>query len=1012
MENKYWKGLEELNNDPQFLQYQKNEFAEGLPLEEVLNEENMGLTSHRRDFLKFFGFSISAVALAACTKAPVKNAIPYVVKPEDITPGVANWYASTNEYGTSILVKTREGRPIKIEGNPNSSIFKGGASAVDHAGLLSMYDSERFPYPMKDGKKSDWTTIDSEVTAALGQAKNIRIVTSSLNSPSTKAVIADFTSKYPGSKHVQHDGLSYSGMLLANERSFGKRVIPGYQFDKANIIVSFGADFLATWISPVEFTKQYVVNRKLDEANPKMSRHYQFESLMSTTGSNADYRAPLKNSEEGVAIVSLYNYLAQKAGSAQLPLAQNIEVAGNLIKRAADDLWANKGASLVVSQSNDADIQTVVNGINVMLNNYGSTIDLNNYSLQASAVDSDFEAFVEELEKGQVDAVILYNTNPAYTYYNKKRFTDALKKAKLTVSTAIAPDETAVLAKYIAPDNHYLESWNDFEVKAGKYSFSQPTISPVFNTRQMQESLLIWSGLKGDYYSYIRSNWEKKGMGTSSWEQIIHDGVYETTGQPSVPAAFSANLSEAVSGISKNKAKKEAMELILYPSLAIRDGKDANNAWLQEFPDPVSKVTWDNYASVAKYDADQLKLEENDLVNITVGSVKLEKVPVIIQPGQARGTIGIALGYGRKVSGKVGQDVGFDVFPFVKYNNGSVVYSNANVSIEKASGSYMLARTQTHHSIEGRDIVREAPIAEYVQNRAVRNEKHAHIISLWDDKLHETVNHHKWGMVIDLNACTGCGACIVSCSAENNVPVVGRDEVRIRREMHWMRIDRYYKFNPGMSTGKEHDHNTNGYSKEKDIEMLDADAFDDVSTVHQPMLCQHCGHAPCETVCPVLATTHSAEGLNQMTYNRCIGTRYCANNCPYKVRRYNWFRYNDNENFDYHLNNDLGKMVINPDVTVRTRGVMEKCTFCVQRIQEGKLTAKREGRKLRDGDIKTACQQSCPANAIVFGDMNDPESEISKLRKNKRCYTALEEINVQSSISYMTKIRNTTEKLS
>jgi molybdopterin-containing oxidoreductase family iron-sulfur binding subunit len=421
----------------------------------------------------------------------------------------------------------------------------------------------------------------------------------------------------------------------------------------------------------------------------------------------------------------------------------------------------------------------------------------------------------------------------------------------------------------------------------------------------------------------------------------------------------------------------------------------ANNPWLHELPDPISKVCYDNYLSVSKTEADKKGLKQNDVVNITVGGHKIEGLPVLIQPGQATGTYALALGYGRTQSGKVGKDLGKNAYPLLKLSNGTLTYTiSGPINVESTGDTYAIAQTQTHHSIEGRDYIREATMDEYVKNPYVRNENKMDLVSLWQE--YDYTSGHLWGMAIDLNACTGCGACVVSCHIENNVPVVGRDEVRLRREMHWIRIDRYYSF-----------YTPEGYiTKEKEINKAENTLYDNIRVVHAPMMCQHCTHAPCETVCPVLATTHSIEGLNQMTYNRCIGTKYCGNNCPYKVRRFNWFRYNDNDQFDYHFNNDLGKMVINPDVTVRTRGVMEKCSLCVQRIQAGKLSAKRDGRKVADGDVKTACQTACPANAIVFGDMNDPNSEISKLYKNERSYHMLEEIGVKPSVSYLTKIRN------
>ena len=998
--NQYWKGIEEAEKQPEFLQTKGNEFHEALPLEEVLNATDLDLSSNRRDFLKFFGFSVSAVALAACQKTPVKYAIPYVVKPENITPGNANYYASTCggcNSGCGILVKTREGRPIKLDGNELSPLSQGATCATGQASILSLYDINRLANPLKDGKEEkEWSKLDSEITSKLANIASsnggIRIVIKTSNSPSFDKALVAFKTKYPTTEVVVYDPISYSGILLANEKSFGKRVIPSYNFDKAEVIVSFGADFLGTWISPVEFTKQWVTNR--NPKGGKLSKHFQFESTLSLTGTNADVRVPMRESKEGIYLISLYNEIAKLASNAQLAVTQNAELAGNAIKNSAKELFAAKGKSLVISKSNNINNQTIVNGINIMLGNYGTTIDLDNYSNQSKFVEADFEKFINDLSSGSIKGVIFINSNPVYSYHNSTKLVEGLKKATLVVSTSDQNDETSDLAGYVCPDNHFLESWGDAEPKAGVYSFTQPTIAPVFNSRQAIESLLLWSGTpanEANAYNYIKTNW---AADATIWNNAIHDGIYLKPASIASVPSFAANLTEVAFAVVADAPKSDTPELIIYQKVGVRDGSQANNPWLHEVPDPVSKVCYDNYVSVSKTEAQSKGIKQDDLINISAGGYTLKNIPVLIQPGQASGTYAIALGYGRTQSGKVGKDLGKNAYPFLKLANGTTSYSNAGVSIETTGDTYKLAQTQTHHTIEGRDYIREASLDEYNKNPFVRNENKTDLVSLWEEYDYST--GHKWGMAIDLNACTGCGACVVSCHIENNVPVVGRDEIRLRREMHWIRIDRYYSF-----------YSPEAYlTKEDDIEKEKADIYDNIRVVHAPVMCQHCAHAPCETVCPVLATTHSAEGLNQMTYNRCIGTKYCGNNCPYKVRRFNWFRYNDNDAFDNHFNNDLGKMVINPDVTVRTRGVMEKCSFCVQRIQAGKLSAKRDGRKMKDGDVKTACAAACPSNAIVFGDMNDPNSEISKLYKNERSYHMLEEVGIKPSVVYMTKIRN------
>lgn len=1005
--NKYWKGLEELNNDPKFVASKKNEFAQGIPLEEVLTESDGELQSNRRDFLKYFGFSISAVALAACNRTPVKNAIPYIVKPENVTPGVPNWYATTCgacSTGCSILVKTREGRPVKIEGNSESPVFKGGVCASGHASILGLYDNERLKAPRSGQNESTWKAVDADITKALASAKNIRIVTNTITSPSTKKAIAEFTAKYPSTKTVGYEAISYAALIEANRIAFGKAVVPSYNFDKANVIVSFGADFLGTWISPVEYTKGWAKNRKAEDK--KMSRHLHFESNLSLTGSNADYRFPIKPSMEGAVLLSIYNKVAAASGAPTFNVP-TIELAVNSIDLAAKELIAAKGQSLVVSGSNNLDNQLLVAAINGLLGNIGTTIDLDNYSNQASGDDAAFEAFVADMENGTVDAVIFYNTNPAYSYYNAERFKKALAKVGTSISTNASTDETGELCKYQTPDNHYLESWNDAEPKVGYFGLTQPTITNVFDTRQAQESLLTWAGNTTDFYTYVKNNWQSTILmaGEEAWNKALHDGFYVATPKAVSTAAAAPLSSDIANRVTVNYVNnKNNTELKLYTKVGLGDGTQANNPWLQELPDPISKVCWDNYLTIGKVTADKFSLKDGDVVTLTVGGSKIEGLPVLVQPGQANSTIGLAVGYGKthgKVASNFGKGLGKNAYGLVSFENGKYKYNaSEGITLTKTDDGYELAQTQTHHTIEGRNLLREASLNEYIKNPSAGNNDHAHIISLWEE--HDSKGH-KWGMAIDMNACTGCGACVVSCSAENNIPVVGRKEILNSREMHWIRIDRYYSFKDkkGVVTTKE---------KELDKKGSDVD-YENVSVMYQPMMCQHCGHAPCETVCPVLATVHSSEGLNQMAYNRCVGTRYCANNCPYKVRRFNWFKYRENDQFDFHFNNDLGRMVINPDVTVRSRGVMEKCSFCVQRIQAGKLKAKVENRALVDGDVKTACQQSCPADALVFGDMNDPNSEISKLFKNERKYVLLEEYNVQPSVGYLTKIRNVNEPI-
>ncbi len=998
---KYWKGLEELNKTPKFVENNKDEFAEPLPIEDVLSEAGLSTVTPRRDFLKALGFGLGAVTLAACQKAPVHKSIPYLVRPEEITPGIPNYYVSSFK-GNSVMVKTVVGRPIKIEVNPNAGLFNSGTDAQAQASVLDLYDVSKLKTPLLKKEEATWADLDKYVQGELNKVqasgKKIRIVSSTLNSPSAKAVVTDFAAKYPTAKLVQYDPISYTGIIKANENSFGKAVLPKYNFDKADLIVSFAADFLGTWISPQEFTSQYVSNRDYKSLEKKkMSRHFQLEAGMSLTGTNADTRIALKLSEEGPALIALYNAVT----NASLPgagLADNAN-ADKAIKLVATELLQNKGKALVVAGSNDVSVQTLVNAINIAIGSYGTTIDLDNPCKRYEGNDAEFALLVDEMNKDEVGAVFFLNSNPAYDAINAKAFVDGLAKVSLKVSFSDREDETADLADAIAITPNYLESWGDANTYEGVYTIVQPTINPVFNSRQAEQSLLIWSAApEQDYYQYVRNYWEKNILPSSgkTWNDVLQTGVITATAKTAGNYGFSLSLDAVAVAIGTNsKALKKDIELQIFESIPMRDGKQANNAFLQELPCPVTKVTWDNYVALNPRQAEKLGYKEFDVVSVKADGGYSVDLPVLFQPGQAMGTASVALGYGRTKVGKAGNNVGKNAFPFVTYTNGTLKY--ATTATLTATGRFEeLAQTQTHYSFEGRSIIREASFKEFVKDAAAGSgNHHKHkVYDLWTTDKHEMLGNN-WVMAIDLNACTGCGACVVACNVENNIPVVGKDEVRRRREMHWLRIDRYYSFD---------DAQNGSLTEEGEIAKLDN--LENVSVVHQPMLCQHCDHAPCETVCPVLATVHSSDGLNHMAYNRCVGTRYCANNCPYKVRRFNWFNYWNDSRFDNYLNNEFTQLVLNPDVTTRSRGVMEKCSMCIQRIQAGKLTAKLEKRALADGDIKMACQQACPANAIIFGDKNDPNSEVSKALRSERTYYVLEEINVEPGIGYMTKIRN------
>lgn len=1051
-----WIGVEQLNNAPELNEIARQEFFE-LPVTEALADEQAVEAytkgSSRRDFLKYMGFSLGAATLAASCEMPIRKAIPYIVKPDSIVPGIANYFASNFVKGgdyCAVLVKTRDGRPIKIEGNNLSSVTKGATSARAQASVLSLYDTARYRVPQSaSGKELSWADLDKAVAGQLNAGSQIRILTNTIISPMTKKAIADFASKYPNTKVVTYDPVSCSALLTANEQSFGQRVVPNYRFDKAAVVVSLGADFMGTWISPIEYAADFAKNRNGEAAKKgTMNRLIALESAMSLTGSNADSRIFVKPSEQGSAIVTLYNAVAALAGGSSVSggSALSSPKATGAIKQVANDLWeAREKGTLVVSGSNNVGEQMLVNAINNMLGAYGRTISFDRPCYLRQGDDAAVQALSKELVN--IDAlIVLGDANPVYDLPKGKEFGEALKATKLSVALTETPNETSACCKYVAPTHHILESWGDAEPKQGLYSLTQPTIAPLFSTRQAEHSLLAWAGsewaTKGDspMYEYLKNFWQTAmypkqssyGSFQAFWDNTVHDGVFEVAASGSA-GAFAGNAQDAAGKVTKSGG--EGMEAFFYEPVSLGNGSYANNPWLQEMPDPVTRVTWDNYAIVSvKWDGDNhfnglQGLETGDLVSVEVNGQKFE-LPAVVQFGQMENTCAIALGYGREVAGRAGQGVGKNMYKALNTAaDGTTQYFAGGVKITPLGRkSKDFASVQYHHtmgvrgkaktgevinadeqvlghrgfqgSLTNRTIIRTANLPELGKKVEALKEERAEAQHLNSNTIyggHDNLwnRSHHWNLSVDLTACTGCGACAVACTAENNVPVVGRHEVHRHHEMTWLRIDRYF------------------YG---DVE--------NPNVVYQPMMCQHCDNAPCENVCPVAATNHSAEGLNQMTYNRCIGTRYCANNCPYKVRRFNWLDYTTADVFPWNEHDTFGskdeipfyadnltRMVLNPDVTVRSRGVIEKCSFCVQRIQEGKLRAKVEQRKINDGDVKTACQTACPTGAIVFGDRNDASTQISKRIKDELTYKVLEEINVAPNVTYWMRITNKNEKM-
>ena len=865
MNKTYWKGLDEKGQSPEFKAKANKEFPEDLPIEEFVGSKEVGdFKTGRRDFLKFLGFGVAAATLASC-ETPVIKSIPYINKPEDITPGVANWYASTffdgNDYA-NILVKAREGRPIWIKGNKDFGVTNGGLTPRINASVLNLYNSERVQNATADGKESTWTDVDGLITKELKAIANaggkVRILASTIASPSTQLAIELFKSKLGGDVElVQYDAVSYSAIRKANEKTFGQPIIPDYDFSKAKSIVSIDADFISNWVFPAKFQTDYSKTRK---PGANMSRHFQFETVLTLTGANSDYRTMIKPSQTGLVAAAILKHVGGKDLGVSIP--ENIEAAAI---KAAESLKAHKGESLVVCGSNDVAVQTVVNSINQVLGNYEKTIDTSKPLALKQGDDAKVEELVNDVIGGKVKGLILYNTNPVYTLPNGKEFGEALAAVPTSVSFSQFADESASKCKFICPDHNYLESWNDYSVKLGNYALQQPLIRPLFNTRQAQESLLVWAGeaTRSDkeskaYYTFIQEAWEKYGFPSQSehatfedyWNWSVHNGSASEIAVPSTPLTYTDATSGAANGINAMVAKTEGakFEFTTYATGEIGEGQYAANPWLQELPNSITKVTWDNYVTMnvqdacsvlgidwdvdnqkAAYDALHIGQEEKAyLVDVKVGEKTLQ-LPIYPLPGQARGTIGIAVGYGRGAGQeKIGRaayqvaldqsgeyllddngnktPIGGNAYTFTAFENGQVI-DFAEASVSDAGGRYSLACTQTHHTIMGRtSVFKETDLDTYLGgDKNVFNHPHElHIhengggvhkpvgeIGLWDEHPVELVGH-RWAMSVDLSSCNGCGVCIVACHSENNVPVVGKDEVRRVRDMHWLRMDRYF----------------------------------------------------------------------------------------------------------------------------------------------------------------------------------------------------------------------------
>ncbi len=887
-------------------------------------------------------------------------------------------------FGTSafgLIVETHEGRPTKVEGNAKHPANLGGTSVFMQAAILGLYDPDRSQNVRENGSEKTWAdfvafwqTLYPDLIGSKGSG--LAILSDSSASPSLFAQRSDFLRFMPGSRWFSHEPVSSENMRTGVSAIAGEELLPQFAVEKAKVILTIDSDFLVTEPDSVLHARGFAGGRRVLSETDGMNRLYAVESAFTITGGMADHRVKLPAGQMMDFMIHLANALKQlniDLNGISLPRGRDV-IDQKWIEALAQDLLKNRGKSLiVVGRHLPAALHALNFAINNALDNTGKTIMYRKPRYEIYERAADIRSLVDDINNGKIEKLVILGGNPVYTAPADLNFAEALKKVKLTVHLSEFYDETSSQVAWHIPQTHFLEAWGDTQAADGTLGITQPMIAPLFDGKSGIELLnFLATGKQKTGYELVRETWRSILPSVDfeqKWREVLHDGLLLNSRiVRQIPKFnYSAINSLIIQELNTNISSPEnTLEVVFRPSPAVYDGRYSNNGWLQELPDGVSKLTWDNAALISPSTAKKFDVKNEDVIVLEKDGRSLA-LPVWIVPGFAEDSATVYLGYGRTASGRIGNDVGFNGYRL--RTSGEAGYARG-VSLRKTIETYQLASTQDHGSMEGRPIVREATLKTYQEDPdfARKMVEHPPLESLWNE--HSYDEGYQWGMTIDLNACTGCNACTIACQSENNIPIVGKEQVKKGREMHWLRMDRYF-------TG--------------DIEQPEM--------VYQPVGCQHCENAPCEQVCPVAATVHDSEGLNVMTYNRCIGTRYCSNNCPYKVRRFNFFNYTNELP-------EIVKMVQNPDVTVRSRGVMEKCTYCVQRISEAKITAKKAGQILKDGEVKSACQQACPTNAIVFGNLNDPESEVVKMKKVERNYEMLAELNVKPRTSYLAKLRN------
>jgi MoCo/4Fe-4S cofactor protein with predicted Tat translocation signal len=979
---KYWRSLGELYNKPEFRDWVDSEFAGGAA--ETLDKGS------RRTVLKLMAASFGLAGLTACRR-PEEKILPHSRAVEGFIPGKAEHYASQftlSGVSTGILVEAHDGRPTKVDGNDKHPASLGATTALAQASVLNVYDPDRSKEILEKGQPKSWKNFyDAAKALNAGDGQGVAILSEINNSPSLAAMKQSLATKLPKARWVEYEPVNYANVAAGAALAYGAGIEVLPQFDKAKVICSLDYDFLGIDSPTTLPTRQFANGRRIAEHAEAMNRLYIAEGQFSLTGAMADHRLRMKVSE----VKAFAMQLAEALGvlPAGLNVLGNTDKKTRFLNALVKDLKANQGAALVVAGPRQP---AVVHAIAHLIN---STLGAPVTIIKGAGTGEDpvagIKALAEEMNKGAVSTLVILGGNPVLTAPADLHFGDALAKVKTSIHLGADVDETAKVATWHVPQAHALECWGDGRSIDGTVAIQQPVIDPLYGGKSPIELLEIVFGTKGDKtkgYELVKNYWMSvlPGDKETAWRTALHDGVVSgSAAVESKPAIDAARIRAAAQ--SEPKPSGAGWEVSFYPSATCYDGRYANNGWMQECPDPMTKIVWGNAALISPKTARDKGLADNDSVKVTVGGGTLT-IPVRIQPGMADNAVWLNLGYGRKEIGRVGEGVGFNAYAL---RTTSGFWYAENATVEKSGDPFVVSSTQEYHRMEEpqlplgtpvkRPIVREATLEEYKKNPKFAEEmvEHPPLESIYGDWAYD--KGFQWGMAIDLNACTGCNACIIACQSENNIPIVGKVQVMRGREMHWIRMDRYY-------TGSE----------------------DDPQAVTQPVNCQQCENAPCENVCPVAATVHSPEGLNDMAYNRCVGTRYCANNCPYKVRRFNFLNW-------HREITEVEKMVHNPDVSVRMRGVMEKCTYCVQRISQAKIQAKADARRagkpveIKDGDIKTACQQTCPADAITFGNILDPESKVSKLKKQERNYAMLAELNVKPRTTYLAKLRNPNPEL-